>query len=88
MPEATMCLMVSSDEPSKLLRMPSELGENRANSGQTSSTWSRKQWPVPSSSMVSSLMASALNSLQLAIACSRGTATTKGSSYSGDTASP
>ena len=43
MPAATMCLMVSRDEPSKLLRMPSVALEKRANSGQTSSTWSRKQ---------------------------------------------
>ena len=50
-----MCLMVSSEMPSKLLRMPSASLEKRANSGQTSSTWSRKQWPVPSSSMVSLL---------------------------------
>jgi hypothetical protein len=53
MPEATMYLMVSSELPSKLLRMPSASLEKRAYSGQTSSTWSRKQWPVPSSSMVS-----------------------------------
>src|SRR5258706_516330 len=45
MPEATMYLIVSSDEPSKLLRMPSASLEKRAYSGHTSSTWSRKQRP-------------------------------------------
>jgi hypothetical protein len=60
MPEATMYLMVSSELPSKLLRMPSAALAKRAYSGQTSSTWSRKQWPVPSSSMVSALSSSAL----------------------------
>ncbi len=65
MPAATMYLMVSSDEPSKLLRMPSALLEKRAYSGQTSSTWSRKQWPVPSSSRVSRLSSSALIELAL-----------------------
>jgi hypothetical protein len=59
MPEATMYLMVSSELPSKLLRMPSASLEKRAYSGQTSSTWSRKQWPVPSSSMVSFFSSSA-----------------------------
>ena len=44
--------MVSSDEPSKLLRMPSASLAKRANSGQTSSTWSRKQWPVPTRRVV------------------------------------
>ena len=33
-----MCLIVSSELPSKLLRMPSASVEKRANSGQTSST--------------------------------------------------
>jgi hypothetical protein len=60
MPLATMYLMVSSELPSKLLRMPSASDEKRAYSGQTSSTWSRKQWPVPSSSMVSFFSSSAV----------------------------
>ena len=88
MPEATMCLMVSSDEPSKLLRMPSASVEKRANSGHTSSTWSRKQCPVPSSSIVSRFSSSADTDLRLASACDLGTATTNGSSYSGAIASP
>ena len=65
-PAATMCLMVSSDEPSKLLLMPSVLLEKRANSGQTSSTWSRKQWPLPSKSMVCCLSSSAVMLLRAA----------------------
>ncbi|KAF4531144.1 hypothetical protein B566_EDAN019179, partial [Ephemera danica] len=88
MPEATMCLMVSRLEPSKLLRMPSASLEKRANSGHTSSTWSRKQWPVPSSSMVSRFSSSALMRLRLASGCALGTATRKGSSYSGAMARP
>ena len=83
-----MCLMVSSDVPSKLLRMPSASLEKRANSGQTSSTWSRKQWPVPSSSIVSCFSSSALIDLRLASGCAFGTATMKGSSYSGAIARP
>ncbi len=83
MPAATMCLMVSSDEPSKLLRMPSVSLENRANSGQTSSTWSRKQCPVPSSSMVSFLICSVVMVLHCASGWLAGTAAMKGSSYSG-----
>ena len=66
MPAATMCLMVSSEEPSKLLLMPSVLLEKRANSGQTSSTWSRKQWPLPSKSMVCCLSSSAVILLRAA----------------------
>ena len=75
-----MCLMVSSDEPSKLLRMPSASLEKRANSGQTSSTWSRKQCPVPSSSMVSRLSSSDVMLSRAASGWALGTATTKGSS--------
>ena len=83
-----MCLMVSSDEPSKLLRMPSASLEKRAYSGHTSSTWSRKQWPVPSSSMVSRFSSSALIDLRLASGWACGTAAMKGSSYSGAIARP
>ena len=83
-----MCLMVSSDEPSKLLRMPSALLEKRANSGQTSSTWSRKQWPVPSSSMVSLCSSSEVIDSRSANLCLTGSAATKGSSYSGAIARP
>ena len=88
MPAATMCLMVSSDEPSKLLRMPSALLENRANSGHTSSTWSRKQWPVPSSNMVSFLSCSAVIDFFLASPCLTGKAAMKGSSYKAAVAKP
>ena len=92
MPEATMYLMVSSELPSKLLRMPSlsvECGlAKRAYSGQTSSTWSRKQCPVPSSSMVSCLSSSAVMRLRRASAWPLGTAAMKGSSYNGATARP
>ena len=75
-----MCLMVSSDEPSKLLRIPSASLEKRANSGQTSSTWSRKQWPAPSNSMVSCFSSVVETLLRWANGCAAGTATTKGSS--------
>ena len=88
MPAATMCLIVSSEEPSKLLRMPSASLEKRANSGHTSSTWSRKQWPVPSSSMVSAFSSSAVIVLCAARPCVLGTAARKGSSYSGAIARP
>src|SRR3546814_6973023 len=42
MPAATICRMVSSDEPSKVRAMPSLAAEYRDNSGQTSRTWSRR----------------------------------------------
>src|SRR6185503_12981189 len=80
-PDATMYLIVSSDEPSNVLRMPSaSAGENCAYSGQTSRTWSRKQWPVPSSNIFSVFSSSALTDLRLASGCDFGTATTNGSS--------
>ena len=88
MPAATMCLMVSSDEPSKLLRMPSAWLEKRANSGQTSSTWSRKQWPLPKSSMVSALSSVALMDSRPASGWLLGKAAMNGSSYKGAMASP
>ena len=75
-----MYLIVSSDEPSKVLRMPSASLEKRAYSGQTSSTWSRKQWPVPSSSIFSCFSSSALIALRLASGWLFGTATMNGSS--------
>ena len=76
-----MYLIVSSDEPSKVFRMPSaSAGENCAYSGQTSSTWSRKQWPVPSRSIFSCLSSSALIALRLASGWLFGTATMNGSS--------
>ena len=49
-----MWRIVSSELPSNAFWMPPEAWEKRDSSGQTSSTWSRKQWPVPSSSIVSS----------------------------------
>ena len=61
--------------------MPSaSADENCAYSGQTSRTWSRKQWPVPSSSIFSCLSSSALIALRLASGCAFGTATMNGSS--------
>ena len=48
-----MWRIVSSEEPSNVFWMPSADEENRDSSGHTSSTWSRKQWPVPSRSIVS-----------------------------------
>ena len=88
MPAATMCLMVSREEPSKALRIPSVLLENLANSGQTSSTWSRKQWPLPSSNMGSCLSSSIVTCSCLARRCPAGPAAKKGSSYKGAMARP
>jgi hypothetical protein len=68
--------------------MPSASLEKRANSGQTSSTWSRKQWPVPSSSMVSRFSSRHDDSAACGQRVVAGTATMKGSSYSGAVARP
>ncbi len=87
-PLATMWRIVSSDDPSKVFWMPSAFCEKRESSGQTLSTWSRKQWPLPSSSMVCCLSASGSTADEPASAWPRGTATTKGSSYSGTVIRP
>ena len=83
MPLATMWRMVSSDEPSKVRCMPLPGDEKRAISGHTSSTWSRKQWPLPSRSMVSDFRSAAGIDLRAAHGWCFGMATTNGSSYSG-----
>ncbi len=83
-----MWRMVSSEEPSKVFWMPSAWLEKRDSSGQTSSTWSRKQWPVPSSSMVSFLRSSLGICLRRVQAWPRGIATMNGSSYTGCSTRP
>ncbi|MNN57637.1 hypothetical protein D3C81_1726330 [compost metagenome] len=57
-PLATIWRIVSSDDPSKVFWMPSAACEKRDSSGHTPSTWSRKQCPLPSSSMVCCLSSS------------------------------
>ncbi|MNT18583.1 hypothetical protein D3C72_1537970 [compost metagenome] len=79
-PLATIWRMVSSDEPSNVFWMPSAACEKRDSSGHTPSTWSRKQWPLPSSSMVCRFSSSGSIACASASWWPRGTATTKGSS--------
>ena len=73
-----MWRIVSSDEPSKVFWMPFGDVEKRDSSGQTSSTLSRKQWPVPSSSMVSFFRSSLGTDLRRIHGWLRGTAIDEG----------